>query len=67
MFGSRFCEGVCDVLVGLLDVVVVVEVCGDLLVVEDFVEGRLEGFDVVVGGFAVEFGGVVCAFWAGPV
>ena len=58
--GSRFCDGLGNALVGLLDVVVV-KVCGYLQVVEEFVKGRLEGCKVVVGGLSV------CAFWAVPV
>ena len=66
MSGSRFCDGLGNALVGLLDVVVV-KVCGYLQVVGKFVNGRLEGCYVVVGGITVEFGGVACAFWAVPV
>ena len=56
--GSRFRDGLCNALVGPLDVVVV-KVCGYLQVVGKFVKSRLEGCNVVVGGITVEFGGML--------
>ena len=59
MSGGSLCDGLCDAQVGLLDVIVVVDVCVYVEVVEKSVKSRLEGEDIVVCGFAVEFGGLL--------